>query len=534
MAKVRTALISVSDKRGLAEFAKRLQALGIRILSTGGTARLLRDSGIKATDVSEYTGFPEILDGRVKTLHPKVHGALLALRDKEEHIKQMKAHGIEPIDMVVVNLYPFEQTIAQQNVELMEAVENIDIGGPTMIRSAAKNYTHVAVVTSPARYEDVAKELEETDGRLSEQTLYALAVEAFRHTAHYDAAISRYLGDLMLAPGTAPEVFTVELKKKQDLRYGENPHQKAAFYVESGVREPCISTAEQIAGPELSFNNILDANAALEMVKEFDGPAAMVIKHTNPCGAGIAETIQEAYRKAYMGDPVSAFGCILSLNRAFDARIAEAVAELRAEIDGSRAPYFIEVIIAPEFNEDAVKLLGSKTNWADRTRLLRTGDLRASAPDKNARDMRRVVGGMLVQDRDLLGFDKASLKVVTERKPTAGQMADLEFAWLLCKHVKSNAVVMVKDGMLVGTGAGQMSRVDATFIAARKAAGRAKGGALGSDAFFPFPDSIDVAAEAGIKAIIQPGGSKGDEKVIERANELGVAMVLTGARHFRH
>jgi len=534
MARISTALVSVSDKTGLPEFAKRLQALGIKILSTGGTARLLRDNGVDVTDVSDYTGFPEILDGRVKTLHPKVHGALLALRDNKDHAEQMKKHGIEPIDMVVVNLYPFEQTIAQPNVELMEAVENIDIGGPTMIRSAAKNYTHVAVVTSPARYDDVAKELKDTGGQLGDKMLYVLAVEAFRHTAHYDSAISRYLGDIVQEPGTAPDVLMVELQKQQDLRYGENPHQAAAFYVEHGVTEPCTGTAQQIAGPALSFNNILDIDGALEIVKEFDAPAASVIKHTNPCGAGVADTIQDAYRKAYLGDPLSAFGCIVALNRPFDVYVAEVMAKFRAKVDGKALPYFVECVVAPDFEQDAIKLLLKKAKWADRTRLLKTGELSAAAVDETAKDMRRVVGGMLVQDRDLLGFDESQLKITTKTKPTPEQMADLKFAWLCCKHVKSNSVVFAKDGMLVGTGAGQMSRVDATLVAVRKAAGRAQGGVAGSDAFFPFPDAVEAAAEAGVKAIIQPGGAKGDEGVTARADELGVAMVLTGARHFRH
>ena len=534
MAKVTTALISVSDKAGLPEFARRLAALGIGILSTGGTARLLRENGVEVRDVSDYTGFPEIMDGRVKTLHPKVHGGLLAMRDNEQHLRQMKEHGIQPIDMVVVNLYPFEKTIANPDVELEEAIENIDIGGPTMLRSAAKNYAHVAVLTNPERYDEIATELEQNGGALSDETRFNLTLEAFRHTAHYDAAISRYLGKIVQEPGTHLDVLTMELEKKQELRYGENPHQSAAFYVERGVTEPCVSTAEQIGGSALSFNNILDTNAALEIVKDFQEPAAAVIKHTNPCGAGVADTIHEAYGKAYLGDPVSAFGCIVALNRPFDARVAEAVAGQRAEIDGKPAPYFIEVIVAPEFDEDALKLFNKRVNWAERTRLLKVGELDATAVDASAQDMRRVIGGMLLQERDLLGLDESALKTVTDNAPTPEQMADLKFAWICCKHVKSNAIVLAKGGMLVGTGAGQMSRVDAALVAVRKAAGRSEGSVLASDAFFPFPDAIEAAAKAGVKAIIQPGGAKGDKDVIKTADRLGIAMVLTGARHFRH
>ena len=534
MAKIRTALISVSDKTGLPQFAQRLSALGVQILSTGGTARLLRDNGVDVRDVSDYTGFPEILDGRVKTLHPKVHGGLLARRDNEEHVKQMEDLGIEAIDMVVVNLYPFEQTIAQPQVELMEAIENIDIGGPTMIRSAGKNYTHVAVVTNPSQYETVADELEKSGASLGGETLYRLALAAFRHTAHYDSAICNYLANITQQPGTHPNRLVLELSKKQELRYGENPHQSAAFYVERNVKEPCAGTAQQIAGPELSFNNILDVNAALELVKEFDRPAAAVIKHTNPCGAGVADSILEAYRKAYFGDPVSAFGCILALNRPFDAQVAQAAAELRAKVAGRPAPFFIEVIVAPSCEQGAVKLLLGKTKWGGRTRLLETGELRPEGVDRRALDLRRVVGGVLAQDRDLLGFDAASVKCVTDLEPTPQQMQDLAFAWVCCKHVKSNAIVLARDGTLVGAGAGQMSRVDAAIIAVRKAGGRAEGSVLASDALIPFPDTLEAGAGAGVKAAVQPGGAKGDQAVVEAANRLGMAMVLTGTRHFKH
>ncbi len=534
MTEIKTALISVSDKTGLPEFARRLDGLGISILSTGGTAKLLRDNGIKVTDVSSYTGFPEILGGRVKSLHPKIHGALLALRDDEDHLKDMQDHGISPIDMVVCNLYPFKQTISKPDVELLEAVENIDIGGPTMIRSAAKNYTNVAVLTSPERYDSVAEELEKGEATLCGDTLYGLAVEAFRHTAQYDSAIAGYLGGI----GERSEFFgddlSLELTKKQDLKYGENPHQDAAFYVEENVDEPCVGNSAQIAGPALSFNNILDINAALELVKEFEKPAAACIKHTNPCGAGVAENVAEAYRRAYQGDPLSAFGCIVALNRPFSKEVAELIAGFRVEKDGKKLPYFVESIIAPGVEKDAVDYLLSSVGWAERTRVLECGELGKENLDGSAKDMRRVVGGMLAQGRDLLTLDEMNLEVPTQNKPSARQMEDLRFAWMCCKHVKSNAITIAADGMLVGTGAGQMSRVDAAVAAVRKAGERARGGVLASDAFFPFPDALEVAVEAGVEAVIQPGGAKGDAAVVEKADSLGIPMVLTGNRHFLH
>jgi len=535
MAEIKTALISVSDKTGIAAFARRLDNLGISILSTGGTAALLRENGIEVTDVSSYTGFPEILGGRVKSLHPKIHGGLLAVRGNEDHSRQMEHHGIKPIDMVVVNLYPFEQTVARPDVELAEAVENIDIGGPTMIRSAAKNYTGVAVLTSPERYGSVAEELESGGSALSDDTLYELAVEAFRHTAHYDSAIAGYLGGTGRGEGADFEdTVTLDLSKKQDLKYGENPHQKAAFYAEGNVSEPCVGNATQIAGPALSFNNILDINAALELVKEFEKPAAVCIKHTNPCGAGVGEDIVEAYRNAYRGDPLSAFGCIVSLNRAFTKEVAELIADFRVKRDGKNLPYFVEAIIAPGVEQEAVDHLLGGVGWAKRTRILDCGELKRGALDRTAKDMRRVVGGMLVQERDLLGIEGMQMNVPTQNEPSVQQMEDLRFAWMCCKHVKSNAIVIAKDGMLVGTGAGQMSRVDAAVAAVRKAGERADGAVLASDAFFPFPDALEVAADAGVGAVIQPGGAKGDSAVVEAADRLGVAMVLTGNRHFLH
>lgn len=534
MCKIETALISVSDKTGLPQFARRLTDLGVRILSTGGTARLLRENGIEVRDVSEYTGFPEILDGRVKTLHPKVHGGLLAQREKREHQEQLAQLGIETIDMVVVNLYPFEDTIAGPEVEVMEAVDDIDIGGPTLIRSAAKNYTHVAVVTSPSRYDQVAEEMERSGGCLRERTHYELAVEAFHHTAHYDAVISHYLASIGQELGRHEDHVVVELEKRQELRYGENPHQTAAFYVQHDWGEPSVSTSRQIAGPELSYNNILDIDAGLELVKEFDLPAAACIKHTNPAGAATAESIHEAYRQAYLGDPENALGCVVALNRPFDVATAEVVAQFRAEADGEPIHHFIEVIAAPEIDEDALKHFYDGPSWAPHTRLIETGQISPLTIDETQKHMHRVVGGMLVQDRNMLGFDEAALRIVTEREPTEQQMRDLAFAWLCCKHVRSNGVVVASNRMLVGVGGGQMSRMDATLLALRKAAERAEGAVLAGDAHFPGPEALEEAARAGVVAIIQPGGAEEDEAVIEAADQHDVTMALTGVRHFRH
>lgn len=534
MAKIRTALISVSDKTGVIEFAQKLVALGVELLATGGTAGLLADNGVEAQDVAEYTGFPDIIDGLVRTLHPKIHAGVLALRDDESHRRQMQEHGIRPIDMVVVNLYGLVDVIAESGAESIRTVESIDIAGPSLIRSGAKNYTHVAVVTNPRTYDAVADELRRNDGVLAEDTHFALGLEAFHHTAHYDTLVTEYLTSIEGEGKKAPERLMLEFVRMQELRYGENPQQTAAFYVEEHLDEPCVSSAEQIGGPQLSFNNILDINAGLELVKEFEGPAAIVIKHANPCGAGTAGSLREAYEKAYLGDPVSAFGCVVALNRPLDAETAEAIAQFRAELEGRPTPYFVESLAAPGFEPEALEALRRKAKWADRTRVLKTGPLSPASVDPGAKDMRRVIGGLLVQDRDLLGFDQDGLQLVTRTSPTDAQMADLKFAWLCCKHVKSNAIVLAKDQMLVGVGAGQMSRIDATIIAVRKAGDRAEGAVLASDAYFPFPDSVERAAQAGVKAVIQPGGSKGDEAVIEAADRLGVAMVLTGTRHFRH
>ncbi|ACL70954.1 bifunctional phosphoribosylaminoimidazolecarboxamide formyltransferase/IMP cyclohydrolase [Halothermothrix orenii] len=531
------ALLSVSDKRGIVKMARGLVDLGYEIISTGGTARKLREGGLEVIDVSQITRFPEMMDGRVKTLHPAIHGGLLALRDNSGHMEQLEEQGIKPIDMVVVNLYPFAETISRPGVTLEEAIENIDIGGPSMIRSAAKNYCSVAVVTDPDDYDKILTELNENDGDLSLKTRQRLAVKAFRMTAEYDTTIFDYLqgrnerdkketskakSSKEEADIVFPEVISLNYIKKQDLRYGENPHQRAVFYRETNLKEPSITTAEKLHGKELSFNNINDANGALELVKEFtDRPAAAVIKHANPCGMAVADTLEEAYRKAHAGDPLSAFGSIVALNR-------EVSPEVAREIAGKDK--FVEVVIAPDYMTEALEIL--KNRWKN-VRLLRTGDLFINR-EKPGYDMKKVTGGLLVQERDLAIINEDDLKIVTEVKPTEGQLRDLLFAWKVVKHVKSNAIVMAKDEMVVGVGAGQMSRVDAMIIAGRKSEGRQEGGVVASDAFFPFPDAIEEAAARGIKAIIQPGGSIRDDQVIEAANDHKIAMVFTGRRHFRH
>jgi phosphoribosylaminoimidazolecarboxamide formyltransferase / IMP cyclohydrolase len=523
MARIKTALISVSDKTGIIDLAKGLADLDIKIISTGGTAKSIKESGIDVTEVSEYTGFQEIMNGRVKTLHPKIHGGLLAVRDNEDHMKQIGDLGIDTIDLVVVNLYPFEKTISKENVSQEEAVENIDIGGPSMIRSAAKNFKHVAVVVNPQRYEALLKELNERGCDLSYETRYKLVTEAFAHTSRYDKVIFNYFN--RGSEEAYPETLSLELNKKQDLRYGENPHQTAAFYVNKDFEAPCISNAEQLHGKALSFNNILDTDVAIEIVKEFEKPSAVLIKHANPCGVASAEDITEAFTKAYSSDPVSAFGCILSLNRIVDEKTAEAITE---------PGHFVEAIAAPGFDEAAIEILITKRGWGKDLRLLKLDSLGESSANKKINDCRGVVGGLLVQDKDMRSGDRDQLKVVTQKTPSEGEIEELLFAWKVCKHVKSNAIVFSKGEMVVGVGAGQMSRVDSTNIAIQKAGDRASGSVMASDAFFPFRDSVDLAAKAGITAIIQPGGSKKDDEVIKAADEHGIAMVLTGERHFKH
>ncbi len=519
MAKVTRALISVSHKEGILDFAKGLAGLGIEILSTGGTAKLLRDGGLKVKDVSEFTGFPEMLDGRVKTLHPKVHGGILGRRNNPDHMRQWKEHGIEPIDLIVVNLYPFEQTVAKPGCTLEEAIENIDIGGPTMLRSAAKNYTDVAVVVSPHDYERVLEELKKT-GEVSAKTRFELCRTVFLHTARYDSAISAYLDGMVPAQEKTrfPNILTLQLEKVQNLRYGENPHQQGAFYREFGRKEPAVSNARQLQGKEMSFNNCLDANSALELVKEFEQTAAAIVKHNNPCGAAVAQTLVDAYRKARDCDPVSAFGGVIAFNRMVDLDTAR---ELAAT--------FVEVVVAPEYAPEALEELKRKKDM----RVLDIGPQVKGRPE--GMDLKKIVGGLIYQDRDQGRIaDVKKLVVATKRKPTDHEYDALAFAWNVCKHVKSNAIVFSAADRTIGIGAGQMSRLDSVRIAVMKARSPLKGTVVASDAFFPFRDGLDEAAKAGATAVIQPGGSLKDEEVIRAADEHGLAMIMTGMRHFRH
>ena len=527
---VTQALISVSDKRGVLDFSRKLSALGIKLLSTGGTASLLREAGLPVTDVSEHTGFPEMLDGRVKTLHPKVHGGILARRDLAEHMDTIAAHDIGRIDLVVVNLYPFQQTVAKPDCTLEDAIENIDIGGPTMVRAAAKNHGNeqggVGIVTDPEDYGCIIEELEANAGKLSHKTRFALAVKAFTHTARYDSAISNYLtalvtneaGDVSLQ--TYPERLQLAFDKVQDLRYGENPHQTAAFYRQPGAAEGGVAGYTQLQGKELSYNNIADADAAWECVKAFDGSAAacVIVKHANPCGVAVAASPLEAYKKAFSTDPTSAFGGIIAFNGEVDRAAAEAV-----------SAQFLEVLIAPSYTADALELLASKKN----VRVLTC----ALGQPAGAFDYKRVGGGLLVQSSDTRNVAREELRVVTKLAPTPAQLDDLLFAWKVAKFVKSNAIVYCGGGMTLGVGAGQMSRLDSARIASIKAghAGLSlKGSAVASDAFFPFRDGLDVVIDQGATCVIQPGGSMRDDEVIAAADERGIAMVLTGVRHFRH
>lgn len=520
MSQIKRALISVTDKNGIVEFAQKLSLFGVEILSTGGTAAQLRKSGITVKDVSEYTGFPEMMDGRLKTLHPKIHGGLLALRNNPEHVKSMKEQGIEPIDMVVINLYRFEDTVAKEGCTLEHAIENIDIGGPTMLRAAAKNYRFVSVITDPADYSVILTEMEKTGGKVSEATNFRLAVKTFQTTARYDGAISNYLGTIS-PEGTKkefPDTFTAQFTMAQALRYGENPHQKAAFYRENDQTLAAISNARQLQGKELSYNNIMDSDAAWLAASDFALPAAVIIKHANPCGAATSNSgLVDAYKKALATDPVSAFGGIVAFNRPVDKKTAEELAKI-----------FLEVIIAPSFDAAALSILESKKN----VRLLEIPT--TSGKYVSGYDFRRVVGGLLIQERDTVPFDIRQAKVVTKRKPTDEEYQALDFAWRTVKHVKSNAIVYATKDQLVGVGAGQTSRVDSVKIAKMKAVLPTKGCVLASDAFFPFRDGIDMAAEAGIIAIIQPGGSVRDEEAIQAADEHGIAMIFTGVRHFKH
>ena len=521
MVVIKQALLSVSDKAGIIPFAQGLLQLGINILSTGGTAKLLADNGIAVTEVADYTGFPEMLDGRVKTLQPKVHAGILARRDLPEHVATLKQHAIPTIDLVVVNLYPFSATVAKEDCTLEDAIENIDIGGPTMVRAAAKNHAHVAIVTDPADYPDLLAEMQTNGGRVSQATCFGLAQKAFSHTAAYDSAISNYLTavDADGKRSEFPAQINFNFAKVQDMRYGENPHQSAAFYRDLIALPGGIADYTQLQGKELSYNNVGDADAAWECVKTFVKTACVIVKHANPCGGAIAATPLQAYKLAYATDPTSAFGGIIAFNRELDAETASAII----------ANQFVEVIIAPSASEAALKVTAAKQN----VRVL-------TVPLSNAHnqfDFKRVGGGLLVQTPDTLNVQAAQLRVVTKTQPTAAQLQDLLFAWRVAKYVKSNAIVFCKDGQTLGVGAGQMSRVDSTRIASIKAhnAGLSLAGSVvASDAFFPFRDGIDVLAEAGAQAVIQPGGSMRDEEVIAAADEHGISMVLTSYRHFRH
>lgn len=534
----RRALVSVSDKTGLAELANGLNALGFEIISTGGTRTFLQQQGAKVIDIAEYTGFPEIMDGRVKTLHPKVHGAILGRPDVPHHADAIAAHGIIPFELVVVNLYPFETTIAKPNCTTEDAIENIDIGGPSMVRSAAKNHEHVGIVTCPSQYERVISELK-TFGKLSHEFKRELAAAAFACTARYDRAIADYMANLVgtLVPEEIPEGVTVDATKfprvlhldferRMPLRYGENPHQAAAFFVERNADTTSLAMLEKLHGKELSYNNLLDLDSAMSIVREFDQPAAVVIKHNNPCGCAISDSLSTAFEKAYAGDPVSAFGGIFGLNRIVDLATAEQLC---------LPDRFVEAIIAPGFTDDAFQILTTKPKWKNNVRLLRVPGWQTSNAQSTASiDYRRVTGGMLVQTRDDQPDPEADWKIVTTRQPSDIELRDLRFAWRVCKYVKSNAIVFAKEGAITGTGAGQMSRLDSAEIAAKKSGDRCRGGVVASDAFFPFRDGIDQAAKAGILAAIQPGGSRNDSDVIAAANEYGMTMIFTGRRHFKH
>lgn len=527
---IKRALLSVSDKTGIVEFARSLSEKGVELLSTGGTAKLLAAEGIAVTEVSDYTGHPEIMDGRVKTLHPKVHGGILARRGMDEAV--MDENNISAIDMVVVNLYPFANTVSYENCTLENAVENIDIGGPTMVRAAAKNHKDVTIIVNTSDYDRVLAEMDTNENSLTYKTRFDLAIAAYEHTASYDGMIANYFGKMLPAYGDEeatpsfdekakfPRTFNSQFIKTQDLRYGENSHQDAAFYKEANPEEASVSTATQIQGKALSYNNIADTDAALECVKEFDEPACVIVKHANPCGVAIGDDILTAYEGAYKTDPTSAFGGIIAFNRELDAATAEAIVSRQ----------FVEVIIAPSVSEEAAKVVATKPNL----RLLECGQWNTKT---TGFDFKRVNGGLLVQDTDQGSVTSDELKVVTKRQPTADEMRDLQFCWKVAKFVKSNAIVYVKNSSTIGVGAGQMSRVYSAKVAGIKAADEnleVKGSVMASDAFFPFRDGLDAAAEAGITAVIQPGGSMRDDEVIAAADEHNIAMVFTGMRHFRH
>jgi phosphoribosylaminoimidazolecarboxamide formyltransferase/IMP cyclohydrolase len=517
---IRRALLSVSNKEGLLDFARELRSRGVTILSTGGTAAMLREDGIEVTDVAAITGFPEIMDGRVKTLHPKIHGGLLGRQGIDEAV--MAQHGIEPIDLVAVNLYPFAATVARAGCTFEDAIENIDIGGPAMVRASAKNHDRVTIVVDPLDYGTVLAEIDRSGGSVSDTTRRRLATKAFAHTAQYDAAVAAYLDRASRGTNGSefPELLALQYRKRLDLRYGENPHQHAAFYVATDSQGASVGSASQLQGKELSFNNLADADTAFECVRQFDASACVIVKHANPCGVAVAANLREAYDRAFRTDPTSAFGGIIAFNQPLDAETARTIVERQ----------FVEVIIAPDVEPGAREVCAKKEN----VRLLVTGGL---APSNTRFEIRSLNGGLLLQGRDLGMVSREQLQVVTKRAPTATELDDLLFAWAVCKFVKSNAIVFVKDRMTVGVGAGQMSRVVSTRIAAMKARDEGlepRGSVMASDAFFPFRDGLDAAAEHGITAVIQPGGSKRDAEVIAAADEHGLAMVFTGMRHFRH
>jgi phosphoribosylaminoimidazolecarboxamide formyltransferase/IMP cyclohydrolase len=532
--KIQRALITVSDKTGLAEFARGLADLGVELFSTGGTRRHLADAGIPVRDVADYTGFPEMMDGRVKTLHPKIHGGILCRRDHAEDMEALERHGIASFELVVVNLYPFEKTVANPEVTIDDAIENIDIGGPSLTRYAAKNHAFVTIATDANQYDAILAQLRE-HGATTPELRRELAAAAFARTAEYDAAIANYFATILPAPspsegragergeaGTHAAANAIPVQHRTSLRYGENPHQSAALYAFADAGPHALVNARQLHGKELSYNNLLDLDAALACVRSLPRPAVAVLKHNNPCGAATAATVAAAVAKAWDGDPLSAFGSVLGVNAPVDAAMAEFLAE---------PGKFVEAIVAPEFTPEAIHILTTKPKWRDNVRLLAVGEVE---PGRGAGQWRQIDGGMLWQDADDLADDESQWQVVTEAQPSPALHSDMAFAWAVCRHVKSNAIVLVQDGALVGVGAGQMSRVDSVEIAIRKAGDRSRGAVLASDAFFPFEDSIHAAAQAGVTAVIQPGGSRRDDEVIAACNKHGLPMIVTGRRHFRH
>jgi len=527
--RIQRALVSVSDKSGIEDFVRALTQHSIEVLSTGGTFAALRKAGLPVREVADYTGFPEMMDGRVKTLHPKVHGGILALREDARHQSAMAAHQIAPIDLVVVNLYPFESSVAKSGITREEAIEQIDIGGPAMVRSAAKNQRYVGIVTDPADYARVLAELGQHGGALSADFKRELAAKAFGLTARYDAAIARWMFEAEQQDGKAhsahPPSFSLAGVKVDELRYGENPHQAAALYRQSGTSEPCVAGAKVRNGKQLSYNNLVDLDAALALAKEFDGPFVCVIKHNNPCGAAAADSSAVALEQAWAGDPVSAFGSVLAFTRPLDLASAEYL------VAGNR---FVEAIVAPSFDADALELLTTKPKWGKNVRLLEVGEFGSAARDARDFELKKLVGGFLLQGRDLATVAAAQCKVVTRRTPTPAELVGLDFANRIAKHVKSNAIVLAQGTRVLGVGAGQMSRVDSVRLAVHKAGSQAQGAVLGSDAFFPFPDGVELALSAGVTAILQPGGSVKDGEVIAACDARGAAMVFSGVRHFRH